>query len=357
MIKNNSCIKTSGAIGIIILLLYLPNPAPSSPVNSPGKNMTITRGELRDFLVLECSEKLRVIKKLLSTGSKSDFNRGIELTVKIPFDNRCNSIHYYLIDGLISKAIYPEKYNLLIKQTMNSIDDPSMDYRTSWCLRYFSSDGKIDKSEWESALEMVKKGKQISLPVYFRHLFTGIDRLTAEQTESRIDDILGKREEFRHIKSQDSAQLLFTLIKGLYPDNAGYYPVVISTLNRYQNLIPDTDEQNREAALIYSGIYSKLTEENRNRGMIEKTLSGMVSFLKKRKLSEGPARIVISTARTTERKIRHTRDPFYETQLSMINRDLHGLICHSLESSNYLNSRDKRKKYVLRNRIICAEGE
>ncbi len=357
MIKNSSYIKTGGAIGIIILLLYLPNPAPSSPVNSPGKNMSVTGGELRDFLVQECSEKLKVIKKLLSTGSKSDFNRGIELTVNIPFDNRCNSIHYYLIDDLISKGIYPEKYNILIKQTINSIEDPSMDYRTSWCLRYVSSDGKIDESEWESALDMVKNGKLISLPVYFRHLFSGIDRLPVEQAKSRIDVILGKREEFRHLNSQDGALLLFTLIKGLYPGNDGNYPVVISTLNRYQNLIPDTDEQNREAALIYSGIYSKLTEKNRNRRMIEKTLSGMISFLKRRKLSEGPARIVISTALTTERKIRHTRDPFYETQLSMINRDLHDLICHSLVSSNYLNNINKRKKYVLRNRITCREGE
>jgi hypothetical protein len=89
--------------------------------------------------------------------------------------------------------------------------------------------------------------------------------------------------------------------------------------------------------------------------MSEYLLAGMISFLKKRTHSEGPARVLISTALSLERKIRHTRDPFYEAQLHLLNRELHRWVCYSLESSDYINDREKREKYVKRNRIRCSE--
>lgn len=303
----------------------------------------------------ECSKKFQLIKKLLSTKLKTDINSAVEHAVKIPFDKRCNRVHYNLIDDLISSEYYPEKYNLFIEKTINGIEDPSMDYRTTWCLRYISADGKIDNSEWDSALNMVQKGKLISLPVYFTYLFTGIDSLLDPDAKDRLDDILRKAKKFRYIKSGEPASLLFLVIKGLNSDNISHCRLINWLLNKYSKIIPDTEDENRQTALIYSKMYTKMIKANQNKRIIEDILSEMIIFLKKRKLSEGPARILISTALSLERKIRHTRDPFYEDQLLMINRELKYWICYSLNSSNYMNSREKRVKYVKRNRISCIE--
>jgi hypothetical protein len=347
--------KTATRIINMLLFFLLSGYGLSGAEKLPGTN------EKKPGVVLseeECSEKLQSIKKLLSTKLNSDLKRAVKYAVKIPFDSGCNRVHYHFIESLISLGYYPERYNSFIKETMGHIEDPSLDYRTTWCLRYISSDGKINKSEWDTALGMVKKGKVISLPVYFRYLFTGIKRLPVNEGESRLDDVMGKVNEFRYIKSQGPAGLLFAVIKGLNSENLIHYRLINWILNKYSKIIPDTEEQNRKTALIYLKMYSKMIERDRNRQLIENTLSGMISFLKRRDLSEGPARILISTALSLERKIRHTRDPFYEGQLLMINRELHNWICYSLDSSSYMNQREKRIKYVKRNRIKCrGKGE
>ncbi len=345
--------KTAAIVINVLLIILFPHYGLSGSEKSPGadekKTEVVLTGE-------ECREKLQLIKKLLSSKLKADLNNAIVHAVKIPFGKKCNEVHYHIIDSLISLGYYPEKYNSFIIKTMDGIEEPSMDYRTIWCLRYIASDGEINKSEWDSALNMIKNGKLISLPVYFRYLFTGIKSLSGGKAESRLDDVLGKAKEFKYVKSDEPADLLFAVINGLNPDNVRHYRIIGYILKKYAKIIPDNEKENRNTALIYWKMYTKMIEINRNRDMIESVLSGMISFLKRRNPSEGPARVLISTALSIERKIRHTRDPFYESQLYMINRELLNWICYSVASSSYMNSIEKRKKYIKRNRIKCRKG-
>lgn len=302
-----------------------------------------------------CEELRDRIQNSLKSGVREDVAKAAELSLQIPFDgSRCGGVHYSVVAHLISHGIFPERYSDFIIKTLYSIVHSSMDYRTTTCLHYIAGDGHITDEEWNAGLHVVKSAKGISLPVYLKYVFINNERHTHEVIMRRIAEIVtlaGNRKigDTRAVPAED---VIFSLITGLENERTMEFSNTLHVLEKYRDMIPDSEEYNQKTALVFHSAINRLMDADANRKVQIRIVNDVVAFLRNRSKSENPAHMLVELAYSIDRKIRHTRDPFYEALLDKINL-LADWFCFSLQSTNFMNRLKRREDYIKKYGIRC----
>jgi hypothetical protein len=305
-----------------------------------------------------CEELRSEIQKYLQSDKKENIKKAAALSLQIPFDNStCGGIHYSIVAYLIGHGIFPENYSGFIINTLYSIRHSSMDYRTTTCLHYIAADGLITDEEWNAGLHIVKSAKGISLPVYLKYVFINNERHKDEVIKGRIDAIitLASGHGIGDSIAVPVEDVIFSLIKGLENERTMEFSNTLHVLEKYRYLIPDSDEYNQKSIMVLRSAINRLMEVDSDRNTQTRIVKNIVEFLKDRNKSENPAHILIEIVYDIDRKIRHTRDPFYEALLNNINNVLADWFCFSLRSTNYINRLKQREQYIRKYRIRCRE--
>lgn len=302
-----------------------------------------------------CEELRDKIQNYLQSDVKENVTKAAELSLQIPFDgSRCGGVHYSVVASLISHGIFPERYSDYIIKTLYSIMHSSMDYRTTTCLHYIAGDGHITDEEWNAGLHVVKSAKGISLPVYLKYVFINNERYKEEVILRRIAEIvtLAGDRKIGDIEAVPVEDVIFSLIKGLENERTMEFSNTLYILEKYRHMIPDSEEYNQKAAIVFHSAINRLMDADSNRRVQTRIVNDIVAFLKTRKKSENPAHILIELAYSIDRKVRHTRDPFYEDLLDKINL-LADWFCFSLQSTNFMNRLKRREAYIKKYGIRC----
>ncbi len=305
-----------------------------------------------------CEELSNEILRYLQSDKKENIKKAAALSLQIPFDNsKCGGIHYTIVANLIGHDIFPEKYSEFIINTLYSIRHSSMDYRTTTCLHYIAADGLITDEEWNAGLHIVKSAKGISLPVYLKYVFINNEHHKNEVVKARIDVIirLASGHGIGDSNAVPVADVIFSLIKGLENERTMEFSNTLHVLEKYRHLIPDSDEYNQKAIMVLHSAINRLIEIDSDRNTQISIVKNTVEFLKDRNKSENPVHILVEFVYDIDRKIRHTRDPFYGDLLNKINNALADWFCFSLHSTNYISRLKRREQYIKKYRIRCSE--
>ena len=305
-----------------------------------------------------CEALQKKIRGLMSSSEREKFVEGAALSVSIPFDDTCGLIHYDIITALIGRREFPPPYTEFILKIMRSIRNASMDYRTSACLHYISADGIIDDREWQAGLDVLRESKAISLPVYLRYLFIENEREDAALIKKRISEVLelSEKKKIGYPAPIPPADVMLGLIQGL--DNEKYFQFwpTMFVIENYQRLLPDKDEYNRLIMLKLTSSYRLLMENEVDYAMQDRIVKTIIQYLRSRKKSEAPARILLNHIVWLEYQVSHSDDTFYLNHLAAFNEALSDWICFSRNSSRFMNDIKKRMEYIKRNDIQCGEN-
>jgi TolB-like protein len=308
-----------------------------------------------------CKKKQDIVKKALyDLKDRSAVEKAVDIVVTIPFDNDCGKVHYDVMYTFSRYKIADSRYRAFLMKTLTDIDTPSDDNRTSEIIRYFASDGTIDREEWSAGIAALKKMRGSSLYLVLRPLLNA-GRETGTTVTARVNEImrLTAAGEVGRPVPIDSLTMFYAVMNGLeLRSDKADIATAITVFRTHKDLIPDDDTNNKKAAEILRALYSAESVQGASRS----GLSLLVTYLKSRTpsapLGESTADLIKSLESKQEERRPEDKGKreTYQKDLEYLRTNLAELYCYSIGTARKQGYRyvvEERSLFVLKNGMQC----
>ncbi len=119
--------------------------------------------------------------RLNDLSSPEKINAVVNEALKTPFDNLCGKLHYDVMYYFTRFKIDSKEYKNFLLHTLDTIAYPAGDDRAYEIVRYVSSDGTVDDTEWKSSFTALARVGNYSLSNYINYLLAKTANPEAEQ--------------------------------------------------------------------------------------------------------------------------------------------------------------------------------
>lgn len=150
-----------------------------------------------DVTARKCDSVHRPVRERFENlNGQQNLDAAVAAAVRVPFNEECGRIHYDIMRTFQRYKIFPERYTEFLISTVNGIEHPSADSRTSYILSYFAeSNDAIEPHEWKTGLDVLRRAKEGSAQSYI-HSLINIKRETAPAlTRARTILAMAERQE------------------------------------------------------------------------------------------------------------------------------------------------------------------
>jgi TolB-like protein len=129
-----------------------------------------------------CKEHIAEFRpKLNDLSSPDKIDAVVNEALKTPFDNLCGKLHYDVMYYFTRFKIDSREYKTFLLHTLDSIAYPVGDDRAYEIVRYLSSDGIVDDTEWKSSFTALARVGNYSISNYINYLIAKTTNADAEQ--------------------------------------------------------------------------------------------------------------------------------------------------------------------------------
>ncbi len=129
-----------------------------------------------------CKEHIAEFRpRLNDLTTPEKINSVVNEALKTPFDNLCGKLHYDVMYYFTRFKIDSREYKTFLLHTLDTIAYPAGDDRAYEIVRYLSSDGIVDETEWKSSFTALARVGNYSLSNYINYLLAKTTNPEAEQ--------------------------------------------------------------------------------------------------------------------------------------------------------------------------------
>lgn len=129
-----------------------------------------------------CKERIAEFRpRLNDLTTPEKINTVVNEALKTPFDNLCGKLHYDVMYYFTRFKIDSKDYKNFLLHTLDTITYPAGDDRAYEIVRYVSSDGIVDDTEWKSSFTALARVGNYSLSNYLNYLVSKTTNPEAEQ--------------------------------------------------------------------------------------------------------------------------------------------------------------------------------
>lgn len=267
-----------------------------------------------------CKERVKTVeKKLYDLSTKEKVDQVVQFATKYPFDS-CNSWHYKVIYLFSKNELDPPRYRHFLLQTLDSIENPSMDNRAKAIIEYLVP--SLTQEEIKSVLRSVQK-MQITTFNETMEILASQKNPIAKQTFEELFHMAKKRELGRPVpftKDLAMSNMLAVLEDTNSPYFASFYKEAQPMLSlRTQNI-------------FYKKLKNHFLHDPK-----KEYFDAIENYLKQLEPSARTADTLFSFYLACERKAK--RDKRYKHYLQRFREELEDEVCQN-EMPNYasLNS-------------------
>jgi TolB-like protein len=146
-------------------------------INNSVNGTTVTKS--KEEICKEHIAEFRPRLNDLTTPEK--INSVVNEALKTPFDNLCGKLHYDVMYYFTRFKIDSREYKTFLLHTLDTIAYPAGDDRAYEIVRYLSSDGIVDDTEWKSSFTALARVGNYSISNYINYLIAKTTNADAEQ--------------------------------------------------------------------------------------------------------------------------------------------------------------------------------
>jgi TolB-like protein len=146
-------------------------------INNSVNGTTVTKS--KEEICKEHIAEFRPRLNDLTTPEK--INSVVNEALKTPFDNFCGKLHYDVMYYFTRFKIDSREYKTFLLHTLDTIAYPAGDDRAYEIVRYLSSDGIVDDTEWKSSFTALARVGNYSISNYINYLIAKTTNADAEQ--------------------------------------------------------------------------------------------------------------------------------------------------------------------------------